>query len=66
MPSHDGYAYKNRLTVSLYRMQGSYFYFEERIMKTSYGSYAGPHSVFDIGHCTVVHFDAGGVSLVDK
>ena len=25
----------------------------------------GPQSVFDIGHCTVVHCDAGGVSLVD-
>ena len=26
----------------------------------------GPHSVFDIGHCTVIHCDAGGVSLVDQ
>ena len=26
----------------------------------------GPHSVFDICHCTVVHCDAGGVSLVDQ
>ena len=26
----------------------------------------GPHNVFDIGHCTVIHCDAGGVSLVDK
>ena len=26
----------------------------------------GPHSVFDIGHCTVKHCDAGGVSLVDQ
>ena len=24
----------------------------------------GPHSVFDIGHYTVIHCDAGGVSLV--
>ena len=24
----------------------------------------GPHSVFDIGHCTVIHRDAGSVSLV--
>ena len=23
-------------------------------------------SVFNIGHCTVIHFDAGGVSLVDQ
>ena len=23
-----------------------------------------PRSVFDIGHCTVIHCDAGGVSLV--
>ena len=26
----------------------------------------GPHNVFDIGHCTVIHCDAGGVSLVDQ
>ena len=26
----------------------------------------GPQSVFDIGHCTVIHCDAGGVSLVDQ
>ena len=26
----------------------------------------GPHSVFDIGHCTVIHCDAEGVSLVDQ
>ena len=25
----------------------------------------GPFSVFDIGLCTVIHFDDGGVSLVD-
>ena len=26
----------------------------------------GPHGVFDTGHCTVIHCDAGGVSLVDQ
>ena len=26
----------------------------------------GPHSVFDIGNCTVIHCDARGVSLVDQ
>ena len=26
----------------------------------------GPRSVFDIGHCTVIHCDSGGVSLVDQ
>ena len=26
----------------------------------------GPHSVFDIGHCTAIYRDAGGVSLVDQ
>ena len=26
----------------------------------------GPHSVFDIGHCTVIHCDGGDVSLVDR
>ena len=26
----------------------------------------GPQSVFDIGHCTVIHCDAGDVSLADQ
>ena len=26
----------------------------------------GPHSVFHIGHCMVIHCDARGVSLVDQ
>ena len=26
----------------------------------------GPHSVLDIGHCTLIHCDAGGVLLVDQ
>ena len=26
----------------------------------------GPLSVFDIGHCTAKHCDAGGLSLVDQ
>ena len=26
----------------------------------------GSHSVFDIGHCTVIHCDAGGLSLIDQ
>ena len=26
----------------------------------------GPHSVFDIGHCTVIHCDAGDMLLVDQ
>ena len=26
----------------------------------------GPHNVFDIGHCTFIHCDAGDVSLVDQ
>ena len=26
----------------------------------------GPHSVFDNGHCTVIHCGTGGVSLVDQ
>ena len=25
----------------------------------------GPHGVFDIGHCAVIHSDAGSVSLID-
>ena len=25
-----------------------------------------PHSVVDIGHCTVMHCDAGGMSMVDQ
>ena len=26
----------------------------------------GPHSVFDIGHCVVIHCDGGGMSQVDQ
>ena len=26
----------------------------------------GPHDVFDIGHCMVIHRDGGGVSPVDQ
>ena len=26
----------------------------------------GPHSVFNTGHCAVIHCDTGGVSLVDQ
>ena len=26
----------------------------------------GPHSVFGIGHCTVIHCDAVGMSQVDQ
>ena len=26
----------------------------------------GPHSIFKIGHYTVIHCDGGGVSLVDQ
>ena len=26
----------------------------------------GPHSVFDIGHCTIIYCDAGSASLVDQ
>ena len=35
-------------------------------MKTSFAAMHGPHSVFNIGHCTVIHCDAGGVSMVDQ
>ena len=35
--------------------------------KTSYCSYArGPHSVFDIGDCTIMHCVAGCMSLVGQ
>ena len=34
-------------------------------MKPAIAAMHGPHSVFDIGHCTVIHCDDGGVSLVD-
>ena len=35
-------------------------------LKPAIGAMHSPHSVFDIGHCTVIHCDAGGVSLVDQ
>ena len=36
------------------------------IPKPAIAAMHGRHSVFDIGHCTVIHCDAGGVSLVDQ
>ena len=34
--------------------------------KTVIAAMHGPHNVFDIGHCMVIHGDAGSVSLVDQ
>ena len=36
------------------------------VTKTAIAAMHGLHSVFDIGHCTVIHRDGGGVSLVDQ
>ena len=36
------------------------------IQTTAIAAMHGPHSVFDIGKCMVIHCDAGGVSLVDQ
>ena len=36
------------------------------VKKPAMAAMHGPHSVFDIGHGTVIHCDAGGVSLVDQ
>ena len=35
-------------------------------MKPAVAAMHGRHSVFYIGHCTVIHCDAGGVSLADQ
>ena len=35
-------------------------------MEPAIAALHGPHSVFDINHCTVIHRDDGGVSLVDQ
>ena len=35
------------------------------IRKPAIAAMYSPHSVFDIGDCTVVHCDAGGVSMVE-
>ena len=40
--------------------------FLNKFIKPAIAAMHGPHSVFDIGHCTVIHRDAGGVSLVDQ
>ena len=37
-----------------------------KISEPAIAAMYGPHSVFDIGHCTVIHCYAGGVSLVDR
>ena len=34
--------------------------------KPAFAAMHGPHSALDIGHCTVIHCNAGGVSLVDQ
>ena len=35
-------------------------------LKPAIAAMHDPRSVFDIGHCTVIHCDSGGVSLVDQ
>ena len=35
-------------------------------VKPAIAAMHGPHGVFDFGHCTVIHCDAGGVSLVNQ
>ena len=36
------------------------------IWKPAIAAMHGPHSVFNTGYCTIIHCDAGGVSLVDQ
>ena len=36
------------------------------ILKPPIAAMHGQQSVFDIGHCTIIHCDAEGVSLVDQ
>ena len=36
-----------------------------QIIEQAIAAMHGPHNVFDIGYCTVILSDAGGVSLVD-
>ena len=45
----------------------SFLFFKEQneTIQPAIAAMHGPHSVFEIGHCTVIHCDAGGVSLVD-
>ena len=38
----------------------------ESLLEPAIAGMRGPHSVFDIGHCTVIRSDAEGVSLVDQ
>ena len=37
-----------------------------RLGESAIAAMHGPHSIFDIGHCTVIHCNAGGMSLVDQ
>ena len=39
---------------------------KDKSTKTAIAAMHGPHSVFDIGHCTVIHSGAGRVSLIDQ
>ena len=36
------------------------------VVKPAIAAMHDPHSVFDIGHGTVIHCDAGGVTLVEQ
>ena len=40
--------------------------FVKKISIPAIAAMHGPHSVFDIDHCNVIHCDAGGVSLVNQ
>ena len=41
-------------------------WYMQLLLEPAIATMHGPHSVFDIVHCTVIHCDAGGVSLVDQ
>ena len=41
-------------------------YYGKNRIEPAIAAMHGSHSVFDIGHCMVIHCDAGGVPLVDQ
>ena len=47
-------------------MQSHTFYVKKSMIQPAIAAMHGPHRVFDISHCTVIHCDAEGVSLVDQ
>ena len=57
-----------KLTIPIPFQPGYYIFKLLQLVaqKQAFAAMHGPQRVFDIGHCAVIHSDAGGVSLVGQ